>query len=103
MRCDRCEMIPLTELKTPADYMTAVEAFMRMEKAGEVERVYENYPLELVFAGMNDRRTKFFHQFRCTKCSTLYGMFVNITAGGEIRINEKVFDPADYPDRKEEG
>ena len=45
---------------------------------------------------------KLFHQFRCTKCGTIYGMLCNTHTGGQIKINDKVFDPADYPDKKED-
>ena len=45
---------------------------------------------------------KLFHQFRCTKCGTIYGMLCNTHTGGQIKINDKVFDPADYHDKKED-
>ena len=33
---------------------------------------------------------------------TIYGMLCNTHTGGQIKINDKVFDPADYPDKKED-
>ncbi|MBR6872422.1 MAG: hypothetical protein IKN17_02825 [Ruminococcus sp.] len=109
MRCKQCENIPLTDIKSPADYIAALEAFSRMETAGLLEKVYENFPIEAIFTANTGGRTKFFHQYRCMGCSTVYGMFVNTTVGGQIKINEKIFDPSEYedkepkPDKKEEG
>lgn len=102
MRCMQCDGIPLVEIKSPADYITALEAFSRMEDRGLLEKVYENFPIEAIFTGRTGGRTKFFHQYRCTGCSTVYGMFVNTTIGGEIKINEKIFDPSEYADKDEQ-
>ena len=96
MRCEHCDIIPLTEFSDPDDYMMSVETFLMMTKAGVLEIVYQNHPLELVYTGHVGDKVKFFHQFRCKKCGTIYGMLANTLSGGEIRINEKVFDPADY-------
>ena len=96
MRCMNCDIIPLTEIPTPADYMVSLETFIMMTKAGVLEIVYQNHPIELVFAGHTGNKVKFFHQFRCKNCGTIYGMFVNTLSGGEIKINDKVFDPAEY-------
>ena len=101
MRCLQCENIPLVDIKSPADYIAALEAFSRMENAGFLEKVYENFPIEAIFTGNIGGKTKFFHQYRCTNCSTVYGMFVNTTIGGQIKINEKIFDPSEYEDKPE--
>ncbi|MBR4554083.1 MAG: hypothetical protein IKO27_00655 [Ruminococcus sp.] len=101
MRCSYCEIIPLTEIKSPMDYLAALEAFDRMESRGILEKVYENYSFREILTGMTGGKTKFFHQYRCRTCSTVYGMFVNTTIGGEIRINEKIFDPSEYEKKPE--
>ena len=74
MRCEQCEKIPLAEIHTPQEYMLCIGSLARM----------------------------LIHQFRCTKCGTIYGMLCNTHTGGQIKINDKVFDPADYPDKKED-
>jgi len=99
MRCNKCDMIPLEEFGSPADYMNALRSFHGMILDGSVEVVYESMPIELMLAGGINTCPKFFHQFRCKTCGTLYGMFANMTAGGQIKINEKVFDPRNYPDQ----
>ena len=40
---------------------------------------------------------------RCAKCGTIYGMLLNTRTGGQIKINDKVFNPDDYPDKPEKG
>ena len=100
MRCKQCEKVAVCEIKTPLEYSYALEALSKMVKAGELEITYQTCPMELII--LKDGRffaDKLFHQFRCTKCGTVYGMFI---CGGEIKINDKVFDPSDYPDKKEE-
>ena len=99
MRCLQCENIPLVDIKSPADYIAALEAFSRMENAGFLEKVYENFPIEAIFTGNTGGKTKFFHQYRCTNCSTVYGMFVNTTIGGQkyffgidFRTVKQIFD-----------
>lgn len=94
MRCKECDIIPLTEFGDPEDYLMSVETFLMMTKAGVLDIVYQNHPLELVYTGFVDDKVKFFHQFRCRKCGTIYGMLANLNTGGEIRINDKVFDPS---------
>ena len=93
MRCEQCEKIPLAEIHTPQEYMLCIGSLARMLLAGEVEMTYQTCPLDKIMD--NDNKwyaEKLFHQFRCTKCGT----------GGQIKINDKVFDPADYPDKKED-
>ncbi|MBR6102355.1 MAG: hypothetical protein IKP95_07995 [Ruminococcus sp.] len=103
MRCKDCEMIPLVDIPSPTDYLSAMQSFHGMILQGTMEAVYESMPIELMIAGGINTAQKFFHQFRCKNCGTIYGIFVNMTAGGQIKINDRVFDPADYPDTKEEG
>lgn len=103
MRCEKCEMIPLVDFGSPADYMAALQSFHGMVLQGTVEPLYQSMPIDLMLAGGINTADKFFHQFRCKECGTIYGMFVNMKAGGQIKINEKVFDPTEYPDKKEEG
>lgn len=101
MRCKQCEKVAVCEIKTPLEYSYALEALSKMVKAGELEITYQTCPMELII--LKDGRffaDKLFHQFRCTKCGTVYGMFINTKCGGEIKINDKVFDPSDYPDKK---
>lgn len=103
MRCKQCEKVAVCEIKTPLEYSYALEALSKMVKAGELEITYQTCPMELII--LKDGRffaDKLFHQFRCTKCGTVYGMFINTKCGGEIKINDKVFNPSDYTDKKEE-
>ena len=101
MRCDNCNMIPIIEFNSPVDYLAALEAFDKMVKHGTMEIAYQNMPIDIMLAGGINLKEKFFHQFRCPECGTIYGMFVNMRAGGQIKIDERVFDPADYPDPPE--
>lgn len=103
MRCEQCEKIPLVEIHTPQEYMLCIGSLARMLLAGEVEMTYQTCPLDKIMD--NDNKwyaEKLFHQFRCTKCGTIYGMLCNTHTGGQIKINDKVFDHADYPDKKED-
>lgn len=97
-RCEKCEMIPLVEFGSPADYAAALQSFAGMVMGGDMEIVYQSFPIELLLRPGMVKKTKFFHQFRCKNCGTIYGMFANTRVGGQIKINDKVFDPADYPD-----
>ncbi|WP_124100767.1 hypothetical protein [Ruminococcus sp. Marseille-P6503] len=103
MRCEQCGKIAVCEIKTPMEYSVVLEAFDRMVKAGELEIVYQTCPMDMILL-RNGKffAEKLFHQFRCTKCGTIYGMLVNTKRGGQIKINEKAFDPADYPDKEKE-
>lgn len=103
MRCEQCEKIPLCEITTPVDYLAAIDCFRRMIEAGELEATYQTCPLDLVIL-QNGKffADRLFHQYKCTKCGTVYGMLVNTHLGGEIKINQKAFDPSDYPDTKKE-
>ncbi len=103
MRCGQCEKIAVCEVRTPMEYIHVLECFDKMVKAGELEITFQSCPLDLVLL-KNGKffAEKLFHQFRCTKCGTIYGMFVNTKCGGEIKINDKVFNPDDYADKAEE-
>lgn len=96
--CAVCNKVPLVDIHTPQQYILCVGSLARMALNGDVEIVFQNCPLgDLMDKENNWRKEKFFHQFRCNKCGTIYGMLFNTRAGGQIKINEKVFDPADYP------
>lgn len=99
-RCEKCEMIPLIDITSPVDYAAALQSFAGMVTAKEMEIVYQSFPIELLLRPAIIKKYKFFHQFRCKTCGTIYGMFMNTRAGGQIKINDKVFNPADYPDPK---
>lgn len=96
MRCKQCEKIAVTEVKKPVEYVLSVESFNQMVRAGELEIVYQTCPLDKIMVDGKFFAEKLFHQFRCTKCGTIYGLFINTTCGGEIKINDKIFNPADY-------
>lgn len=101
-RCLNCKNIPITEFKSPADYMAALQSFDNMVKDGRLGITYQSMDIPTMLAGGINMMPRFFHQFICPQCGTIYGMFCNMKAGGQIKINEKIFDPADYPDKKEE-
>ncbi len=102
MRCPICENIPLIEFKNPLEYMLAVNAMRNMLESGNIEMIYQTCPVEEIM----DKDGKFysariFHQFRCSMCGTIYGMLANpLAGGGEIKINNKPFDPAEYADKE---
>jgi hypothetical protein len=74
-----------------------------MVLAGDAEIVYQNCAFDKLMDKENHWvKQKFFHQFRCTHCGTIYGMLFNVNVGGQIKINDKVFNPKDYPDKNEE-
>lgn len=102
MRCEKCRSVPLTDIHTPQEYILCVGSLTRMVLAGDAEIVYQNCPLDRLM-DKNNRwvKQKLFHQFRCTGCGTVYGMLFNTSAGGQIKINDKIFDPEDYPDPSE--
>ena len=103
-RCDQCKNVPLVEIHTPTEYQLCVGSLARMCLAGEAEIVYQTCPLDQIMDKENRwYAPKIFHQFRCTKCGTIYGMLLNTRIGGPINIHDKVFDPADYPDKPDEG
>ncbi len=80
--------------------MMAIEAFANMVKAGYLEPCYMSCPLDMIILPSGEfYGDRLFHQFRCTSCGTVYGMLVNTHLGGQIKINEKAFDPDDYPDK----
>ena len=102
-RCEQCENIMLREIKSPQEYLLCANSLVGILLSGDVELTFSNCPLgKIVDDDMKFTKKKYFHQFRCTKCGTIYGMLFNTETGGEIRINDKVFDPADYPDKKED-
>ncbi|MBO5558406.1 hypothetical protein [Ruminococcus sp.] len=103
-RCEQCENIMVREIRSPQEYLLCANSLVGLLISGDVEMTYSTCPLgRIVDEDMKFTMGKYFHQFRCTKCGTIYGMLFNTQRGGEIRINEKVFDPADYPDKKGEG
>lgn len=102
MRCEQCMKVPVCEIHNPTEYILCVESLKRMLSEGECEMIYETCHLDEIMDSDNKWfDEKMFHQFRCTKCGTIYGMFINVTCGGEIKINEKPFNPEDYPDKEQ--
>lgn len=102
-RCEQCENVMVREIMSPQEYLLCANSLVGLLLAGDVEMTYSTCSLgRIVDADMKFTRNKYFHQFRCTKCGTIYGMLFNTQSGGEIRINEKVFDPNDYPDKEKE-
>lgn len=99
MRCKKCSIIPVDDIGSPAEYFEALENFSIMCENGILEPVFESVPVSRMLGVGIESAKKYFHQFRCRDCGTIYGMFVNTACGGQIKINEKVFDPADYPDK----
>lgn len=101
MRCEQCEKIPVCDIRTPEEYMLCVSCLARELLAGNVEMVYQTCPLNKIMDEDNKfYAEKIFHQFRCTKCGTIYGMLINTHKGGQIKINDKIFNPDDYPDNE---
>ena len=101
MRCDQCKKIPVCDIRTPEEYMLCVSCLARELLAGNVEMVYQTCPLNKIMDEDNKfYAEKIFHQFRCTKCGTIYGMLINTHKGGQIKINDKIFNPDDYPDNE---
>ena len=102
-RCEQCENIMVREIISPQEYLFCANSLVGLLIAGDVEMTFSNCPLgRIVDDDMKFTKNRYFHQFRCTKCGTIYGMLFNTKTGGEIRINDKVFNPEDYPDKKEE-
>ena len=99
MRCEKCERIPLIEIDKPEEYVLCLDTFSSMVELGILEIVYQNYPAAAILTGNTNGQRKFLHQYRCKNCGTIYGMFVNTNIGGEIKINDRVFNPAEYPDK----
>ena len=103
-RCEQCKNVPIAEIHNPTEYMLCVGSLARMCLAGEAEIVYQTCPLDQIMDSENRwYAEKIFHQFRCPKCGTIYGMLLNTRTGGQIKINDKVFNPDDYPDKPEKG
>ena len=91
------------EIKTPQEYLMCVDSLQKMVDAGMAEIVFQTIPLHAVRDEYNVwGAEKMFHQFRCTKCGTIFGMLINVNKGGQLLINEKVFNPDDYPTKNEE-
>jgi len=96
-------MIPIAQIHNPQEYMICIDSFGRMVEKGEMELVYATCPLDTVIDEQGRFYSrKLFHQFRCTSCGTIYGMYVDATQGGEIKINDKIFDPDDYQAKDED-
>ncbi len=90
-------MIPLVQITNPGDYILCLETFQAMVNKGDLELVYATCPLDTVIDEQNRFYTrKIFHQFRCTNCNAVYGMYVDATQGGEIKMNDKIFVPEEY-------
>lgn len=91
------------EIRSPQEYLLCANALLGVLLSGDVEMTFASSPLgRIVDEDMKFTQSRYFHQFRCTTCGTIYGMLFDTQRGGEIKINEKVFNPADYPDKKEE-
>ncbi|MBR1739248.1 MAG: hypothetical protein IJ737_03055 [Ruminococcus sp.] len=102
--CDVCGSVPECFIRTPQEYLQCLDTVARMCIVGAAELVYESCPLNNIFDENNQwRAVRYFHQFRCRKCGTIYGMLFDVRGGGQIKVNHKVFDPADYPDPPKEG
>ena len=101
--CPLCSKVPLVDIKTPQQYLLCIGSMARMVLNGDADIVYQNCPLDQMMDKDNNWvRKKFFHQFKCRGCGTIYGMLFNTAVGGQIKINAKVFDPNDYPDPEPE-
>lgn len=101
-RCQQCKMIPIVQIHNPAEYVMCMDSFMGMVAKGDMEMVYATCPPDSIIDEQGRfYARKLFHQFRCTGCGTIYGMYVDATQGGEIKINDKVFDPNDYDEKAE--
>ena len=99
-RCEQCDMIPLVRIHNPNEYIMCIESFNRMIVKGEMELVYATCPLDQIIDEQGRFYTrKLFHQFRCTNCSAVYGMYVDATQGGEIKLNDKIFVPEEYEEK----
>ncbi|MCD7742192.1 MAG: hypothetical protein LUI06_08315 [Ruminococcus sp.] len=99
-RCDDCKEIPLVKIHNPQEYMLCMDSFMRMVNHNKVEIVYQTCPLDQVIKDGKFYTRKIFHQFRCNTCGCIYGMYVDATQGGEIKLNDKVFNPSEYDSPK---
>ena len=68
-------MIPLVRIHNPNEYIMCIDSFQRMIDKGEMELVYATCPLDSVIDSEGRFYTrKLFHQFRCTNCSSVYGI-----------------------------
>jgi hypothetical protein len=100
-RCAICGDIPLVRIHNPQEYMLCLDSFMRMVNAGNISIVYQTCPLDEVIVDGKFYTQKLFHQFKCPACGAIYGMYVDATQGGEIKMNDKVFIPSEYESVKE--
>ena len=95
--CDTCKIIPEAEIPDKANYFIAMKTLTAMVNAGDMELVYASCPLENIFDEKQQfRAQKYFHQLRCKDCGMIFGVFYNTKAGGQIKINSKIFNPDDY-------
>lgn len=102
-RCEKCGNIMVRQIVSPQEYLLCANSLLGLLLSGDVEMTFSSCPLgKIVDEDMKFTKERYFHQFRCTHCGTIYGMLFHTKAGGEIKINDKVFDPADYPDKQEE-
>lgn len=95
-RCVFCGDIPLVQIHNAQEYMMCLDSFMRMVLADQLEIVYQSCPLDKVIVDGKFYKRKLFHQFKCPVCGCIYGMYVDATQGGEIKLNDKVFIPEEY-------
>ncbi len=95
-RCAICGKIPLVRIRTPQEYMMCLNSFMSMVLADDLEIVYQTCHLDEVIKGGKFYQQKIFHQFKCPACGSIYGMYVDATQGGEIKMNDKIFIPEEY-------
>lgn len=99
MSCEKCRPVHLGSIIDPGQYILCLNSFLKMQRDGDMELAFASSPIETILDGESHwTRNKYFHQFRCTHCGMIYGMLYNINTGGQVIINHKVFDPADYPD-----
>lgn len=97
-RCSQCQIIALTDaIPNPGSYLMMLEAINAMVEAGEVEITYQTCPIPDVLKDGKFFAPRLFHQFRCTKCGTIYGLLCDTQGGdGQLKINPKVFNPEEY-------
>lgn len=107
MSCNVCEKIKLKDsFKDVAEYAETVRLLDGMVKNGELEAAFLSCPFDRVFGNPDTGEIAFysrkmFHQVRCKKCGTIYGLICDTMLGdGQLKINSKVFNPADYPDKE---
>lgn len=106
MSCKICEKItPRDSFKDVNEYAEIINLLSEMEKKGEIEPTYMTCPFDRVFGNLEEKVIAFysrrmFHQVKCTNCGEIYGLICDVELGdGQLKINEKVFNPDDYPSK----